>query len=63
MEVAQTQKFDKKAMQTTVTVPVRGEQDVTPYWATWLLYKPQAHAIEPFEVRKQTRLDNQVRNQ
>lgn len=63
MEIVKPQTFRREGMQSKVEVPIRGEKETTPYWTTWLLYKPQAHAIEPFEVRKATRLDNQVRNQ
>jgi hypothetical protein len=51
-------KFDKKTMQTDVKVPpAKGGMETT-YPFQWLLFKPQLHAITPFQINEPTRLEN-----
>jgi hypothetical protein len=54
-------KFDKKTMQTDVKVaPAKGGVEIT-YPFQWLLFKPQLHAITPFQINEPTRLENVYR--
>jgi hypothetical protein len=53
-------KYDKEAMQTTATLPAeKTGKESSPF--QWMLYKPQAHAIAPFDTHTQSRLENSVR--
>lgn len=54
-------KFDKKTMQTDVKVaPAKGGVETT-YPFQWMLFKPQLHAITPFQTNEQSRLENVYR--
>ena len=50
-------KFDRKAAQTTYEVPVAKGLEVA-YPFQWLLFKPQLHAVTPFETNRSSRLEN-----
>ena len=54
-------KYSKTAMQTTNELPAEKTGKETSYPFQWLLFKPQAHAIEPFETQSQSRLVNSER--
>jgi hypothetical protein len=48
-------------MQTDVKIPpAKGGMETT-YPFQWMLYKPQAHAVTPFETNQQSRLENVYR--
>ncbi len=55
-------KYNKKEMQTPVNVPAAKGGVETTYPFQWLVFKPQAHAVEPFEMNKATRGDNTARS-
>ena len=54
-------KFEKKTMQTEVKVPPAKGGVETTYPFQWMLYKPQAHAVVPFQTNEATRLENMSR--
>lgn len=60
MERVPTPTFAKKEFQTTVTLPPAKDTETT-YPFQWLVYKPQAHAIEPFRTQEATRSTNTER--
>lgn len=59
MEIVQPKKIARE--KTTVQTSVPKESENT-YPFQWLLYKPQLHAVEPFEVNKATRKENTARS-
>jgi len=60
MDLVPTPTFPKAEFQTTVTLPVAKEKETT-YPFQWLVFKPQAHAIEPFRTNEATRQENTER--
>lgn len=61
MEIVQPKKYDKKEMQTKVDVPIaKGVETTYPF--QWLLFKPQAHAVTPFETNVASRDGNRARS-
>lgn len=59
--VTQPKKYDKVEMQTTHVLPAEtGGKELFRVFH-WMLYKPQAHAIAPFETQQQSRLGNSER--
>lgn len=61
MDIVQPKKYDKKEMQTPVKVPVaKGVETTYPF--QWLPFRPQAHAVTPFETNTASRNENTVRN-
>jgi hypothetical protein len=58
----QLKKYDKKDMSTEVTIPAAKGGVETSYPFQWLLFKPQAHAVEPFETNRATRGVNTARS-
>ena len=56
----EVQKFTKKASQMTVSLPNAKESQTT-YPFQWLLMKPQAHAVAPFQTNVNTRDMNTIR--
>ena len=51
----------KERMQTVVTVPAAKDTETTrPF--QWMLFKPQTHAVTPFETNKTSRDGNTARN-
>ena len=61
MEIVRPKQFDKKTMQTTVTVPAAKDAETTrPF--QWMLFKPQLHAVTPFETNKTSRDGNTARS-
>lgn len=50
----------KQEFQTTVKLPVAKETETT-YPFQWLVFRPQAHAVEPFVTNVATRNENVVR--
>lgn len=61
MEIVPTKKFDKEAMKKTAEVPVARGSEVFDRFVQWLVFKPQIHAVAPFETNKDTRADNRER--
>ena len=62
MEIVQPKKYEKKEMQTSVTIPAAKGGVETSYPFQWLVFKPQAHAVEPFEMNRATRNENTARS-
>lgn len=61
MEIAQTKKFDRNGYKTKTDIPVaKGQETVYPF--QWLLFKPQAHAVEPFAINQASRNANTARD-
>jgi len=61
MEIVKTRKYTRETFQEKVSVaPAKGGVE-TAYPFQWLLFKPQAHAIAPFEYNKASRGDNTQR--
>jgi hypothetical protein len=62
MELVPTPHYSKSDMQSKVTLPVaKGVETTYPF--QWLLFRPQAHAIEPFVVHEATRGGNTARTE
>lgn len=60
MDIVQPKKYEKKEMQTTVKVPVaKGVETTYPF--QWLPFRPQAHAVTPFETNVASRNENTQR--
>ena len=60
MSIVQPKKFVKEKFQTTIEASVPSEQKMS-YPFQWMLFKPQLHAITPFETNVNTRDLNAVR--
>ncbi len=61
MELVPTPTYTKTEMQSTVTLPVaRGVETTYPF--QWLVFRPQAHAVEPFVTNVATRNENTARS-
>lgn len=60
MEIAKTKEFSRTKWQEKSTIPVAKGQETT-YPFQWLLFKPQLHAVEPFETNQATRNANSTR--
>ena len=61
MDIVQPKKYEKKEMQTTVKVPVaKGVETTYPF--QWLPFRPQAHAVTPFETNVASRNENTQRS-
>lgn len=61
MEIVQPKQFDKTKMQTKVSVPPAKGGVETTYPFQWLLFKPQTHAVTPFETNQASRGGNTSR--
>lgn len=54
MNVANPRSYTRAAARETFTLPIgRGNEVSYPF--QWLLYRPQAHAIEPFQINRPAR--------
>ena len=62
MEIVQPKKYDKKEMSTQVNIPAAKGGVETSYPFQWLVFKPQAHAVEPFEMNMASRGENTARS-
>ena len=60
MELVPTPQYSKSEMQSKVTLPKPRDTETT-YPFQWLLFRPQAHAVEPFVTNVATRNDNTQR--
>jgi hypothetical protein len=57
MEIVRPKQFSKESMQTTVTIPAAKDTETTrPF--QWMLFKPQLHAVTPFETNRPARDGN-----
>lgn len=56
-----TKKFDRNAYKTQTSIPLAKGQEVT-YPFQWLLFKPQLHAMTPFETNQASRNANTARS-
>jgi hypothetical protein len=54
MDITKVREFSRDKWQEKATIPVAKSQEMT-YPFQWLLFKPQAHAVEPFETYKSAR--------
>ncbi len=61
MELVPTPSYSKQEMQSKVTLPKPRDAE-TSYPFQWLLFRPQAHAVEPFVTNVATRNQNVVRS-
>lgn len=59
--VVQPKQYIKETMQTTVTIPAAKGGVETTYPFQWLLFKPQNHAVTPFETNQASRDGNTLR--
>ena len=60
MDLVPTPTYSKKAMQSTVNLPAPRDTETThPF--QWLVFRPQAHAVEPFVTNVATRNGNTAR--
>lgn len=59
MSIVQPKKFVKETFQSKIEVPVPSEQK-TSHPFQWMLFKPQMHAITPFETNANTREFNRT---
>lgn len=62
MEIVQPKKFEKEIKKEQLPVSRPKETENT-YPFQWLLFRPQAHAVTPFEINKDSRSDNKERKQ
>lgn len=60
MEIVQTKLFERNGYKTQTSIPVAKGQE-TSYPFQWLLFKPQLHAVEPFQTNQASRNVNSVR--
>jgi hypothetical protein len=58
MEIVQPQKIERGKEKVQTSVP---KESLNTYPFQWLLYKPQLHAVEPFDVRQASRNENTQR--
>jgi hypothetical protein len=56
--VTQTKTFNRQASKTTPPVSHPKEDTESNRFVQWLLFKPQLHAVEPFETNKPARAEN-----
>lgn len=61
MERPTVKPFPKEKMQTTVTIPVAKDTETSRAFH-WVIYKPQLHAMAPFETNKASRDANTARS-
>jgi hypothetical protein len=61
MEPVPTPRYSKQEMQSKVTLPIARDTETT-YPFQWLLFRPQAHAVEPFMTNLATRNENTRRD-
>lgn len=60
MERPAIKPFPKETMKTPVTIPAAKDTETSRAFQ-WLLYKPQLHAVAPFETNKPSRDENTTR--
>lgn len=61
MERPKLKPFVKETMQTTVTIPAAKDNETSRAFQ-WMLFKPQLHAVTPFETNKPSRDENRARS-
>jgi hypothetical protein len=59
MDIVPVKKFDKDSMKKTAEVPIARGGEVFDRFVQWLVFKPQLHAVTPFETNVATRNLNQ----
>ena len=57
MEITQPREYSRKTFQEQSKIPIAKGVEVN-YPFQWLLFRPQLHAIEPFQTNKATRTEN-----
>jgi hypothetical protein len=58
--IVQPKTYEKDAMKTDIEIPLARDTGNT-YPFQWMLFKPQSHAITPFETNQSARNDNTSR--
>jgi hypothetical protein len=58
MEIVPTQTYKKDEYKKDVQVSNPKEQETSDRSFQWMVFRPQAHAVEPFRTQEQTRLAN-----
>ena len=58
MEIVPTKHYDRKNYQQTAAIPDPKGKETSGYAFQWLLFKPQAHAVAPFEMNQPSRETN-----
>ena len=61
MERPHIKPFVKEKMQSSVTIPAAKDNETSRAFH-WMLYKPQLHAVTPFETNKPSRDGNTARS-
>lgn len=61
MERPKLKPFVKEHMQTEVTIPAAKDNETSRAFQ-WMLFKPQLHAVTPFETNKASRDGNTARS-
>ena len=61
MDIVPTKKFDREAAKKQANVSGARGTDMFDRVVQWLLYKPQIHAVAPFETNQDTRGFNRER--
>jgi hypothetical protein len=61
MEVAKTKQYTREKFQEKSTIPTGKGGVETSHAFQWMLFKPQAHAVAPFEFNQPSRNDNTQR--
>ena len=59
MEIVKPKKYTRETFQEKATIPAaKGGADASAYGFQWMLFKPQAHAVVPFEINQPSRSTN-----
>jgi hypothetical protein len=61
MSIVEPKKFEKDHMKTQIEIPIAKGKEST-HAFQWMLFKPQLHAVEPFEINKASRDANSTRS-
>jgi hypothetical protein len=60
MEITKTHAYQRERFQQQAVLPVPKESE-TPYPFQWLIFKPQLHAVVPFQTNEDSRATNTQR--
>lgn len=61
MDIAKTKQFSREKFQETASIPVAKGREVS-YPFQWMLFKPQLHAMIPFDTNVASRSENTARS-
>lgn len=62
MEIVKPKAYTREKFQEKATIPAAKGGVETSYPFQWMLFKPQAHAVVPFEINQPSRLTNVLRD-